>query len=228
MTFATTARLAGRPFGPRDVSGLVGWWESETISGADGDPIGTWGDATSTRDFTSSGSERPVLKVGVTPSGRNALRFDGSDDNMAATVLADKSFSMFAVCKITGGDGARVFLYNGSTAANGFGGYSTTAKFKYLAGGAGERDYGDVNTDWHVFSFSANNSNGNMAIDDVFGVSATPGSLVTPGTRLALMGESTGNSAAGDVAAVLLYEDNLSLAEFTQVHDWLYTKYLAA
>jgi hypothetical protein len=231
MTFAATARLAGkRGLSPNDISGLVGWWEAETIAGADGDAIGTWVDRKGIRNLTASGGARPQLKIGVTPSGANALRFDGSDDNMAATVLAQRTFSVVVCAKITGGDAARIIAYNGSTGASGAGMYATTGNYYNLRGGVGQTAHSSATPDgdWHIYAYQARDlsvDDSNMAVDDTFGAYVSQ-NFAVPATRFAIMGELDVNNAAGDVAAVLLYDIALGATNFTLLHTYLNNKYL--
>jgi hypothetical protein len=230
VTFSTTARVAGKSFSPADIDGLVGWWDASTLTGlSDGNPVGTWYDITGTRDLTATGTERPVFKTGVTPSGLNAVRFDGSDDNLAATVLAQRTFSIVMAAKVTGGDAARILAYNGTAGASGAGMYATSTTYFSLRGGVSQTSHSSATPDsnWHVFAYQARDldfDDTNMAVDNTFGAYRSA-NFNQPATRFTVYGEGSTNSTAGDVAAILLYDVELG-ANFTTLHDYLADRYL--
>ena len=57
-----------------------------TPATADGDPVGLWQDGSGQGNHVSqaTASKRPTLRLGVTPSGRPVVRFDGVDDWLGA------------------------------------------------------------------------------------------------------------------------------------------------
>ena len=62
-------------------AGLTAYWLADDISGANGDPVGTWPDAVGSNDATASGSSRPTLSLNAI-NGKAAVVFDGVDDGM--------------------------------------------------------------------------------------------------------------------------------------------------
>lgn len=63
---------------------LIAEWKSESISGVDNDPISSWADTVAALAVTGTTTTRPVLKTGITPTGKNVARFDGVDDKLTA------------------------------------------------------------------------------------------------------------------------------------------------
>lgn len=114
---------------PSDLSGLVGWWKADAISGVDGDPIGTWPDSSGgSHDLTqATGTQKPTLKTGIINS-LPVARFDGGDIivNSAFDLSATDKATVFAVLKATSAATAQVFLEHGvntNTTNPGFGFY---------------------------------------------------------------------------------------------------------
>lgn len=79
-----TANLAAR-FAPTDLSGCVGWWDAQQITGlTNGDPVATWTNlATGIGNFTAAGTARPTYTTGVTRLNAPVVRFDGTTDIMS-------------------------------------------------------------------------------------------------------------------------------------------------
>lgn len=73
-----------RAFSPLSINGLQLWLDASQVSGADGDPVTTWGDLSGNgRNATqSTTAAKPTLKTAV-QNGRSALLFDGTDDSIA-------------------------------------------------------------------------------------------------------------------------------------------------
>lgn len=99
---------------PSDLgANLVAWWKADgtlwqdagtTPATADGDPVGRWEDAsTSARhaNQTTAGF-RPLLKI---VSGKNYIRFDGTDDLLTFTTADLAAFSVALVHTVTASAG---------------------------------------------------------------------------------------------------------------------------
>ena len=77
----TPATLTGSPT-------LVAWYKPESLTGTDGDLIGTWADSSGNAfDLTQATSgKKPVLKTARSEfNGYNVARFDGVDDTLIKT-----------------------------------------------------------------------------------------------------------------------------------------------
>ncbi|MFO0610222.1 MAG: LamG-like jellyroll fold domain-containing protein [Polyangiales bacterium] len=78
----TALGVAGDPGMPS--SGLVALWRASSLALADGASVGTWAPVAGTPgNLTASGSARPTFRATGSPSGRAAVEFDGSDDEMS-------------------------------------------------------------------------------------------------------------------------------------------------
>ena len=92
---------------PNQVSGLTGWWDASLLSQTDGTSCSSLPNqqGTSGRDFGASGTNRPTFRSAI-KNGLNILRFDGSDDRMAAggtpaTYLTGTAATIVVVCNPT-------------------------------------------------------------------------------------------------------------------------------
>lgn len=68
---------ASAAFSPGQISGLVEDWNADTVSGADGDVIGTWTGAYASIAASATTTLRPTLKLAI-QNGRACLRFAGA------------------------------------------------------------------------------------------------------------------------------------------------------
>ncbi len=75
---------------PGEISGLAHHWDASLLSEAAAAAVSTFAASTGGKDFTGAGGTRPV--VALHENGRKVLRFDGTDDTMAAGVAADWTF----------------------------------------------------------------------------------------------------------------------------------------
>lgn len=100
-------------FSPRNVSGLVAWYDAAdasslaqnsdgTTTAGSGDPVGYWRDRVGTNHMTQSvNNNRPTL-TGSAQNGRSVVRFNGSSHFLANTgfnISAATELSLFAVIK---------------------------------------------------------------------------------------------------------------------------------
>ncbi len=74
--------LTYKEFAPNDISGLVGWYDATTLSGADGSSLNQWLDSSGNEAhmFQITSAAQPTLQTAEL-NGRNVVRFDGVDDN---------------------------------------------------------------------------------------------------------------------------------------------------
>lgn len=73
---------SGGAFTPVTISGLRAWWEARYLTGLnDGDALSTLTDLSGRASHgTQTTTKRPLYKTGITPGGREGIRFDGVDD----------------------------------------------------------------------------------------------------------------------------------------------------
>lgn len=79
------------PLAPDALSGLAYWWRSDDLVLSDTDPVSTWTDRVAGVPFTQSSTARPIYKTNIFPTGKPAVRFDGTDDYLAAATGVDLS-----------------------------------------------------------------------------------------------------------------------------------------
>lgn len=79
-----------RAFEPTEISGLVGWWDASTLSGADGSSVSAWLDSSGNEAhmYQSTSAAQPTLQTNEL-NGQNVVRFDGVDDFMNLTAPFD-------------------------------------------------------------------------------------------------------------------------------------------
>jgi hypothetical protein len=85
--------------GPLGVSGLNLWLAADQISGKnDGDALATWADLSGNGNDVAqaTGAEQPLYKTNI-QNGLPAVRFDGSNDDMAATFALYQPCSYYVV-----------------------------------------------------------------------------------------------------------------------------------
>lgn len=157
-----TAILSRSEWTPSALPGVVGDWSSDgsplDVSG-DGESVGSVGGmAPCPVALTeATAGNKPILKLGLGPTGRNILRFDKANSQRLseATIAAALSgagvpFTITNVCKVTGATGTQ--------AAWGFG-HSTNPQKGYFASA---RDYSGVSHNY----YHNNDSNSNTAVDE--------------------------------------------------------------
>lgn len=86
---------------PASVSGLVGRYDADAITGiSDGAAVAPWSDVSGNAKHlaTTGAGKDPVLKTGIL-NGKSVVRFDGSNDALAGTVIAggDTTTTVIAV-----------------------------------------------------------------------------------------------------------------------------------
>lgn len=78
--------LTYRSFEPTEISGLKGWYDASTLTGADGSAVSQWLDSSGNEAnmFQSTTAAQPSLQTAEL-NGKNVVRFDGIDDFMNMT-----------------------------------------------------------------------------------------------------------------------------------------------
>lgn len=97
---------------PNQVSGLTSWFESDsgvftdagTTPATNGQTVQQWNNRSSSGNASQATSAaRPLFVTGAFSTGQPAVRFDGSDDFMTATLTGTSARTVFFVGKSNGG-----------------------------------------------------------------------------------------------------------------------------
>lgn len=100
-------------FTPSTAGTVALWLRADTIAGSDGDLLSTWSDESgNAKDFTASGTARPMLKKVSTGLGYPipAVRFDGTTSAMRSALSISGAKTVFVVYKQTGQPAAGDFF----------------------------------------------------------------------------------------------------------------------
>lgn len=213
--------------------------DADTISGADGDAIGTWSDGSGNGvDFTqSTASYKPLLKKAANGiNGHNVLRFDGSDNRMSsgAKVLSDivatatdNMFVVFNLVAVTTNDDAMTnndFLISDEGGV--FGLYFCTDGYAYTYYySSGEHlAYNEISTGTsyliasrHVSSKIYQSVNGGAESN------ANCGNILV--SEVVYIGGYGSIFTRIDIAEIITFKSDLSSANRTKVLTYLNTKY---
>ena len=221
-------------------AGLVAQWESDAGVSASGSVVSGWSDQSGAGNDLSAGGD-PELVTGATPSGRSAIRLDGSGDQLTRQASTDPitglpagraDRSVFAVVSYRAsttwagvaygkGDYNRAFglAVNGAEGNLMLQGWGTGQDLVSTATGAG--------AGWLVQSAVLSGSAATLYRDGA-SVASWTHSYDTVVERIAVGVEikDLGHMDM-DVAAVLIYDRALSEVERQQVEQYLQEKYLA-
>lgn len=221
------------PFAPTDIANLVLWlkadgtkWQDSartTSATADGDPVGAWDDESGNSSHVLQGTSgyRPTLKTGLINS-LPAIRFDGYDDIMSASISTGTDVSVFSVFEwkrgaystidtIAGADGSWLFYPTNSFIS----GSDTAASLE-------EVGFGGVDP-W--VNGVSDSPPGNWPTSGYACFAGVIGSL--PGGTNIQLGRYAGTSYFGqnDIAELIVYDAGLSDANRILVQDYLSNKY---
>lgn len=220
---------------PLDVDGCVAWLSAERQLGryaADDVVYLTEGRALKP-DWTNAGTtDRPTLKITITPTGKAVFRFDGSNDKFQGPTLVGltEAGTAFLVVKTD-------FDPNSGTACG-----------VWELGASGEINWFPWPTDSGVydnFGSTVRKTTGNPTLDlstafRTYCVVSAPGEWTSrfDGTQhyttatntvgfpaAPFLGGSGGQWLDGDVADFILYDRKLSSAEILMVEAWLDSEY---
>lgn len=255
-----SARLAaggGGAFSPADVSGLIFWLEADgtlwqdsgrtTPAISDGDPVGSWDDASGNGNHVTQGTSgnRPLLKLSI-QNGKPVLRFDGSNDVLvkAALTLADAGLSVFVVGKLTASGSYPHLVAYGASGAGSWGlrTVSATGKLSFVDNGS-NGGAGETSAAVSVTSTAANLAGtgfhlleGHVSSGDAWEILVDAASKDTAsntfdptagGAQDIQIGGRTASSLywPGDIAAVLIYNANVSAPNKASIRQFLNDKY---
>lgn len=229
-TGAVISAAVGPPptFSPTDVPGIQLWIEADMLTGlADGDPVGTWADASGNADdATATGTARLNYHPAVI-GGKPILRSSGSPQGMAlaSPIVLSGSFAIYSVGKRDAG--ATYLPLGGAT------GYAAVQLFfddnyyimfddTLFVSGGGDSDVGPFALGWE------RQSDGSMAVYKG-GVLAYAYPTTNAGSVMTLNSvgyrPATGTYSVGDIAAVLCYAPAPSADDRALIFDYFSSKY---
>lgn len=223
---------------PATVSGLKAWWKADgtlwqdagsTPATADGDPVGRWEDASGLARHANQGTAglKPILKI---ISGKNYVRFDGTDDLLTFTTVDLAAFTVFVVHTVTASAG---------TAFSGPLNWRTNSEngFQLNRSNGVNTAYTPHLTIWNGSSETANKerqagSLGNGVALTEYMWSSTPALRITEAdvtiatnvTGFNFLGGAIGKGFAcmsGDIAEIFVYDSVLSAGNITLAETYL-------
>jgi hypothetical protein len=229
-------------FSPKNLSGLVGWWDANVTSSlaqasngttavsATDDPVAYWGDLSGNgRNLTqSTNNNRPLYKPG-TLNGRPTLSFDGVNDTLGASFTLAQPHQHFAVFRFNA-----AYVSGNPRAWDGFGTsggfYRASATSMVLNYGGSDDSAVVTDAEMQTFGIWETEASGTSSFIRRAGVrrdsaSSNIGANSPSGIRLAVF--NNGFSAPGNVsfAEILIYSRILSASEATSVRAYLGNKY---
>ena len=231
---------------------LVERFRASDIAGAtDGQPLTSWPD-TATDDGVSQNATaggNPVYRDNATVSGQPAVRFDGNDEfrtSLPPGIGSTSGFVYFAVVRATSppgaggvndGSGPYIFDRDISTTGNPLaslknhvGRFGFQKRFDSGAGLGGPVSTTSISTSTFQIVAVRRNPGDNrfeIWVDGVMeATQGDSGSALTP--QPIVIGRHATNvngGFAGDIAELLVYEDELTSAEFNEVGSYLEARY---
>lgn len=234
---ALLRKNASSAFLPSDLSGLHSWFESDgvvyqdsartTLATADGDPVGSWSDASGGSRHAGQGTSarRMTLKTNLY-NGKAALRADGVDDYLDQAVYGgtlSQPNTMFVVVKHVAS--ADKWVIDGLNSSFRHGMVKDPTNHSMYAGtdvvAIGNTD----TTTAHVWTLQFNGASSVARKDGVAAVLAgNPGSQGLTGLRIGAHTVPV-NYTNSDFLAVLLYTGAKNSTEMGQVETYLKNKY---
>lgn len=232
--------LVGAAFAPDQVTGLTLWLKADAIAGlSDGDPVGTWSDSSGQGNHATqaTAAKKPTYKTNII-NGLPAVRFDGVDDYLQASIPDLRNGLAFLVVKhLSGGEAAYDSYFalagagNGNVLAHvsssGGRGLGVTQPTLNLANNAT-----DNGTSFFLVKYLCTGNAFTLSAIRGGGGSASGTLSVTTGTvnNLVLCTQKDGTEAEfgrinADVAELLFYADGVSSGDADRVRDYLLTKY---
>lgn len=221
-----------------DSTNIVLWLRGDTVSGADGDAVGTWLDwSGNTNNATqATGGLKPLLKTGNNGiNGKRVVRFDGVDDQMAGSFAPGSTgMSVYMVARTGASTTANATILSsggaiGTAGIDWFFGLGTGGSAGAGAAGATENvglgAVSGIATNTTFYGRWKTNKVA-WAIDGVN--SGTPADTSFPaGTFNYLVGNNGGGTTLfkGDIAEIIVYKTTTSSGDDLTIKTYLKTKY---
>lgn len=223
------------PFAPDDISGLMAWYKGDDLSGTDGDPIGTWADASGNgRDLTqATSSKKPTIQ---TVSGKRVLRFDGVDDEMLTAAFASPTsgVTVYAIASPTGTSFRHIAIHAATGSwASPYARWALRARSDSDDWEAWVQDGGDVPTNyvaggsptggtWRVMSLHYDQSNVTLRQDGSALHTKGRSGALTSSTEPLIMGARTasGEFWSGDIRELIVYDNGVSAGDLADLDTY--------
>jgi hypothetical protein len=205
---------------PLSLSNCYIWSDANTLSGvANGTTVGSWTNLGSGGTITATGTVSNAVL-----NGRTVVNFTTSQTWTTGTAVNLSSYSLFAVCRQTGGANNRVFQ---STTNNQLYGYwAGYKKSLFIDSSPGQLTTATSDTNWDLMSHTR--VAGGAYTFNWYGSNTFSGSTSTANNMTGLAintGTYTGETSACQIAEIILYSRVLSSSEVQQVEDYLATKW---
>lgn len=224
---------------PLPTAGLVAHWETDSGLNFSGGTVSSWVDQVNGYTLTDAGNPPTSL----TPTGETAIAFNGISQKVdavntaMAAIPASGARTMLAVWRYGGAGSARAAAFEHGVSTNGRSaglGVASNGELAFLEFGGNDLASGVLaGSGWMVQSFRTDGSVWTHHLDGTeidSGTGLTLDTRTTTGSHDFRVGTDINQvgDLDGDVAAVLIYDTELSLADHTDAVDHLYTKYVSA
>lgn len=219
-------------FSPSDLANIRLWLKADAITGLnDNDNISTWEDSSANGyDVTQgTGTKQPTYQTNELNS-LPVVRFDGGDTltNMTSIMSADPSFTVFAVAKSSDWDAATNDVLNiGDDFTQAFILRTQSSNtMKVWQPNTNNLTTGTItDSNWYYFSYTYNASTNaaELFLDGVSADTATISGIDPDKTYIGSFIDSF--YFTGDIAEVIVYEQELSDTDRESVENYLATKY---
>jgi hypothetical protein len=229
-------RAAGT-FSPKNLTGLVGWWDANATSSlaqtstgatavtANDDPVAYWGDLSGNgRNLTqTTNNNRPLWKTNSI-NGKPSLSFDGSNDSLGASFTLAQPCHHFCVFKFNAAySSGNPRVWDGFNVAGGL--YRASATNIVNPYGSGQENATVTDAEmqdfgiWETDSFVRRGGVRRDTLDTDIGTNSPSG------VRLAVFQNAGAAFANISVAEFLIYSRILSASEASRVRAYLGKKY---
>lgn len=228
------ATLAFNPNFPSTIPNLLAWWRADSFSLADGTAIGgagnEWIDQSGNANHLTQGTaaNRPVFKVNIV-NGQPVIRFDGINDflSMTSELTLGGAWTWLVVLSKSTVGGGQISI-GGSANGNGFEHNFVNSKGCRVISAAGASNnavFSAAETVWKCA-----NAIGDVGGDTLVYENKTqrnPALAVVQIPTVNVIGQRSGGSFLdGDIAEILIYSANLTLAQRDSlIDDFLQLKY---
>jgi hypothetical protein len=240
----TPIRIRASYFGgPTDIAGLVAWYDFSDLTTlfqdtartvpitADGQAIKGVTDKSGVGNHLSEATNGPSYKVAIQNS-LSVARFDGTNDQLSATITADTSRTTFIVAKKTAApSGVNKGLVGMGTASHIFYtnsvGHATSYLFFQNEAAGSTVLTGSTATAWTTVVARLNGlSSLDMYANGGTGVNVNPNDADVGGTAWAIGSRGAGSDPGDyDIAEVLIYNTPLVAADINSVGAFLASKW---
>lgn len=236
---AVTSFVQNQSFNPKQLgtSTLLAWYRADSYVGSDGDAVGTWSDSSGNgRDMTQgTAGYKPLYKTNIR-NGRPVMRFDGTDDYLAASTqfqpVANKATVFYVLMQTSV---ASTTIWSNTTTGNGSGNTfinnGGTQAIRIYRGG----NYYDTNTGvgantWAYYTTilrSSSTLTGTATLRINGSTISTSSSFGTGNSPNLNMQIGTGPASwfNGDIAEILFCDGELTSLMYIQVETYLKKKY---